>query len=163
MTGLSVNVRSIIGPWASVTAGGTTTYARFTGDLIGGLGYTGAADGTAVTAASAVSSTTSNINYSLSVASGTSGTLATNANVNTLRFASAPGNYSLAQSAGSTFTTRGIMNVSGVRLDFNSTGATVTSGTVGSEMVVNAANGNIRFVGTGSFAGGRITKTGSAH
>lgn len=162
MTGLDVNVRSIIGPWASVTAGGTTTYARIT-DLIGtigGLGYTGSADGTAVTAAGSVNSTTSNINYSLSIASGTQSALAASASVNTLRFASAPGNYTLV--VNTAFTTRGIMNVSGRQLDINSNGVTVKAGTTSAaEMVVNAVSGNIRFVGNGSF-NGNIIKTGSA-
>ncbi len=54
MTGLNVNVSNIIGPWASVTAGGTTTYAKFVGSTISGLGYTGGADGNAVTASTSV-------------------------------------------------------------------------------------------------------------
>ena len=154
MTGLDVNVANIIGPWASVTAGGTTTYAKFVGSTISGLGDMGGADGIAVPASTSVNAGTSNTNYSLSAV----GNLAFNADVRTLRYTGAAGALVVSTS----FTTRGIMNVSGERLDIASNAGTVKAGTnSASEMVVNAVNGEIRFLGSGSFTGS-ITKTGSS-
>ncbi len=97
----------------------------------------------------------SNTSYSLN-AVGTD--LGLNADVRTLRYTGAAGSLVVRTS----FTTRGIMNVSGNQLDINSNGGNVKAGTSSAaEMVVNAASGNIRFVGTGSF-NGNIIKTGSA-
>ena len=149
MTGLSANVTSIIGPWASVSTGASTTYAKFSGSNIGGLGYTGAADGTALTASTNVTSTTSTINYSLSGV----GNLGSNAKVNTLRYTGGAG----ALVSNGTFTTKGVMNVGGGTLDLQ---GTWTSGSSLTEMVINAANGAIRVTGVTSLTGA-ITKTGS--
>jgi fibronectin-binding autotransporter adhesin len=154
MTGLSANVANITGPWASFTAGGTTTYAKFVDSTISGLGYTGGADGVAVTASTSVAASTSNTNYSLNAV----GNLAISSDIRTLRYTGATGSLVVRTS----FTTRGIMNVSGNQLDINSNGGTVKAGTTSAaEMVVNAVSGDIRFVGTGSFTG-NIVKTGSS-
>lgn len=150
MTNLSANDSTgIIGNWASFNTGTATTYAKFSGSTITGLGYTGGADGTAVTLSSNVVTGAGNLNYTLNA----SGTLGASASVNTLRYTGATGTLTTNTS----FTTNGLMNASG--------GALVLSGAVtigsGNDLVVNA-NGQITISNPiGGASGATLTKTGA--
>jgi autotransporter-associated beta strand protein len=135
MTNLAAGslVNNIIGPWASFNTGASTTYATINAsNTIVGLGYTGGADGVAPGAASIVTDTTGTLNYSVNTATGT---LGTNASINTLRYTAAASILTTATS----FTTNGILNAG--------TGALTITGnvTIGAtkELVLNAANSGI--------------------
>jgi autotransporter-associated beta strand protein len=149
MTGLSTNdATGIIGNWASYNSGANTTYAKFSGSTITGLGYTGGADGVDAGATSTnVVTGAGNLNYTLSGA----GTLGASANINTLRYTGASGTLTTSTS----FTTNGIMNTGGGTLTFS---GSVTSGT--GEMVIHAANGGISLRGLNN-NGNLVTVTGS--
>ncbi len=145
----------IIGPWASFGTSASTSYATTdsTTGVVSALTYAAtpsATQGTAVTSSTDISSTDGTVNYTLSAA----GTLGADANVNTLRYTGASGNLT----SNGTFTTKGVMNVSGNLLSMLKTW---TSGSSDTEMVINAANGDIRVVGADASLTGAITKTGS--
>ena len=149
MTNLSANdATGIIGTWASGGSGTGTTYAKFSGVNLSGLGYTGTTDGVdALLVSTNIVTGAGNLNYTTAA---TSGNLGPSASINTLRYTGANGTLGTDTS----FTTKGIMNAGTGLLTFS---GAVSSGAAGTEMVVNTASNDITF--NGSFTG-NLTKSG---
>ncbi|MEI6606292.1 MAG: glycine-rich domain-containing protein [Verrucomicrobiota bacterium] len=141
---------NIVGPWAVFGLTTATTYATISGGNVAGLGYTGAADGTAAATAAAVTDTTGAVNYSVADV----GTLGTGASFNTLNYTGAAGTI-----AGN-FTANGLLNSSANLLTLS---GAVTIGST-KEWVVNA-NGNITIgtaaIGDNGAGASALTKTGA--
>ena len=155
MTNLSGNVNDIIGPWASGTTSGGTTYAKFSGSNISGLGYAGSTDGTAAAGAANITDNTGAVNYTTSSTTGAA--TGAGASINTLRYSGS----GLTISNTNLLVTKGIMNAGTGALIFSNAvtaGSGAIAGTSATEMVVNSATSDITF--TGIFTGS-ITKTGS--
>ena len=149
MTNLSSNVSDIIGPWASLGSGASTTYAKFSGSNFDIVGYTGGADGVTAATAASVNSTAGTFNYTLSAP----GTLGANASVNTLRYTGGAGTIN----SSTLFTTKGIMNTGGGAVLL---GNAWTAGASGTEIVINTANGDLQMTGAAGKFTGAINKTG---
>jgi len=148
MAGLSSNVNDIAGPWASVGTAAATTYAKFSGANVDGLGYTGGTDGVAVATSNLVVTGTGNLNYTLSAA----GAVGSPAVINTLRYSGAAGSLTGG------LTTLGIMNAGVGTLTFS---GAVTAGNNATEMVIHSANADINMSGASGLFTGTINKTGS--